>query len=110
VHDLRSVLVEVVRTSTADVDRRTSKRHPSSQEVSIRFGGKASKARLENISERGAMLVSSDNIASGTKIEVELPGINSPVRAIVRNVSDDGISVEFEGTKLDDAQIKRLSR
>ncbi|MBC07767.1 methyl-accepting chemotaxis protein [Thalassospira sp.] len=109
VRDLRNVLVEVVRTSTTDVDRRSSKRHPSSREVTIRFGGKTSKARLENISERGAHLVCNDNVASGTRIELDLPGVSAPVRAIVRNANEDGISVEFDGTKLDDAQVKRLS-
>ncbi|MBE69712.1 MAG: chemotaxis protein [Thalassospira sp.] len=110
VRDLRNVLVEVVRTSTSDVDRRSSTRHRASKDVAISFGGKASKARLENISERGAKLSCNERIASGTKVEVELPGLNKPVRAIVRNVSDEGVSVEFDGIKLDEAQVKRLSR
>ncbi|AXO15803.1 MULTISPECIES: methyl-accepting chemotaxis protein [Thalassospira] len=110
VRDLRNVLVEVVRTSTSDVDRRSSTRHRASKDVAISFGGKASKARLENISERGAKLSCNERIALGTKVEVELPGLNKPVRAIVRNVSDEGVSVEFDGIKLDEAQVKRLSR
>ncbi|NIY76807.1 methyl-accepting chemotaxis protein [Thalassospira sp. HF15] len=110
VRDLRNVLVEVVRTSTSDVDRRSSTRHRASKDVTISFGGKASKARLENISERGAKLSCNERIASGTKVEVELPGLNKPVSAIVRNVSDEGVSVEFDGIKLDEAQVKRLSR
>lgn len=110
VRDLRNVLVEVVRTSTSDVDRRSSTRHRASKDVTISFGGKVSKARLENISERGAKLSCNERIASGTKVEVELPGLNKPVRAIVRNVSDEGVSVEFDGIKLDEAQVKRLSR
>lgn len=109
VRDLRNVLVEVVRTSTDDVDRRSSTRHPSSRDVAIRFGGKASKARLENISERGALVICNEHIASGTRIELELPSVATSVRAIVRNAGKDGISVEFDGTRLDEAQIRRLS-
>jgi methyl-accepting chemotaxis protein len=108
VRDLRTVLVEVVRTSTTDVDRRASTRHPSSKDVSIRFGGKSLKARLENISERGALLVCNDNVDKGAKIDVDLPGVGAPMRAIVRNLSEEGISVEFDGAKLDEAQVKRL--
>ncbi|MHC8494619.1 methyl-accepting chemotaxis protein [Thalassospira sp. SM2505] len=110
VRDLRVVLVEVVRTSTSDVDRRTSKRHPSVVEISYRYGGKSGRAKLENVSEKGALLVSNENFGKGSKIDLELPGISGSMRAVVRNVSDGNVSVEFDGTKLDEAQVKRLAR
>ena len=109
VRDLRLVLVEVVRTSTADVDRRTSKRHPVKADVSFRYGGKSLRARLENVSESGALLFTNETVAVGGKVDIDVPSIGKPVRATVRNVSDGSVSVEFEGVKLDEAQIKRLA-
>lgn len=110
VRDLRQVLVEVVRTSTSDVDRRTAKRHPSAVEVTYRNGGKSGRARLENVSEKGALLLTSDNLVKGSKIDLDLPGVSGSVRAVVRNVSDGNVSLEFDGTKLDAGQVKRLAR
>lgn len=109
VRDLRQVLVEVVRTSTSDVDRRTSKRHPSKADIAYRYGGKSLRGRLENVSEKGALLVTSDSVAVGGKIEIDMPGISKPVRATIRNVTNDNVSVEFDGTTLDDGQIRRLA-
>ncbi len=110
VRDLRLVLVEVVRTSTSDVDRRRSKRHRTAIEVAVRQGSNSCRVRLENVSEKGALLHTDENFAKSSRIELDLPGLPAPVRAIVRNVGDGNVSVEFDGTTLDEAQIKRLAR
>jgi methyl-accepting chemotaxis protein len=109
VRDLRTVLVEVVRTSTTDVDRRSAKRHSSKKEVTYRHAGRESRARLENVSENGALLLANDTVPLNAKIEIDLQGAGKAVRATVRNVTEDNISVEFDGLKLAENQIRSLA-
>ena len=109
VRDLRAVLVEVVRTSTSDVDRRSSPRHDASRDINMRYNGSAERAKIENISEGGALLSTDVDMVVGSKVDLDLHSGGASTRATVRNVTDGKVSVEFDSTKLTDTDIKRLS-
>ena len=109
VRDLRTVLIEVVRTSTTDVDRRATKRHVASQSINLRHNGKSGRAKIENISEGGALLVTDMNMVAGGKVELDLLANGTAVRAIIRNVMNDKVSVEFDAMKISEADIRKFS-
>ena len=109
VRDLRAVLVEVVRTSTSDVDRRSSPRHDASRDINMRYNGSAERAKIENISEGGALLSTDVDMVVGSKVDLDLHSGGASTRATVRNVTDGKVSVEFDSTKLTETDIKRLS-
>ncbi|MCC9624092.1 methyl-accepting chemotaxis protein [Thalassospira sp. MA62] len=109
VRDLRAVLVEVVRTSTSDVDRRHAKRFEISQTVACRVNGQAGIAEVLNVSEGGAQVIADIATAIGDRIELSLVPGRPSVLGVVRNAIDGKTSVEFEGYHLSDADINKLS-
>ncbi|WP_168177056.1 methyl-accepting chemotaxis protein [Thalassospira sp. MCCC 1A03138] len=109
VKDLRTVLVEVVRTSTTDVDRRVSQRHTTAINVKLHHNGKTAAARIENISEGGALFTVDMPVTVGGRVDLDLLPGGGAVRAVVRSVNDGKVSVEFEQGKLDVATLRRLT-
>ena len=88
VNQLRSKLVEIVRTSSPEADRRRSKRYPVEAECQVEVRGQSYPARLRNISEGGACAVMADDqaasLAAGDRatLKAERLGITVPMEVV----------------------------
>ncbi|MDX2202655.1 MAG: HAMP domain-containing methyl-accepting chemotaxis protein [Hyphomicrobiaceae bacterium] len=92
---LQRELIQSLRSSSSDVDRRSEARIELRTSIDVRTRGATVKARLINISSGGAML--EGNLGGvGAPVSFTLPG--SGTRISSRIVSSDGIStsVRFE--------------
>ena len=89
VDSLRSILVRVIRTSTADVDRRMFARLDIGRQGSATIRGKTVRVAVRDLSEGSAMI-------DGSIAEA---GINSPVVLLI-----DGISTKLDGVIADPDQ------
>ncbi|MBP7334446.1 methyl-accepting chemotaxis protein [Niveispirillum sp.] len=102
VSDLRQTLVRVVRTATADVDRRHGARHPVDMEAAVQIAGTTRQGRLINISAGGALM---DGLAltEGTQGSLTVPGLDGvlPFRVKTRDGTQNGLAfVLDDGQKL----------
>jgi methyl-accepting chemotaxis protein len=89
VDSLRSILVRVIRTSTADVDRRMFARLDIGRQGNATIRGKTVRVMVRDLSEGGAMI-------DGSIAEA---GINSPVVLLI-----DGVSTKLDGVIADPDQ------
>lgn len=84
VESLRTILVRVVRTSTAEADRRTQRRYRVDLGARV-VGGPA--VRVADISEGGVWLTGKAGLKTGDRGRVEIDGFPGAVEFEVRNIS-----------------------
>jgi methyl-accepting chemotaxis protein len=65
IEELRRVLVRVVRTSTAEANRRRMVRYRVDEPCSVEFGSDRRAAKLEDLSEGGAMIAGITDMRAG---------------------------------------------
>ena len=82
VGNLRATLVRVIRTSTADVDRRGAPRVSLNRPGTIRWQGRSARVNVRDISTGGAMIA--ENIAD--------MAVDAPVTLVI-----EGIAAELDG-------------
>ena len=92
---LRHSIIKVVRTSTAELERRHSQRFAVRIPALLRLGQEEFTVRLENISASGAMLSGAPELSPGTRATLQCSGI-VPLPCCVRNVGPDRLHVAFE--------------
>jgi methyl-accepting chemotaxis protein len=94
---LRDTLVRVVRTSTAEADRRAYPRYAIAAGVELAdASGKRIEASLLDASEHGACLRTDAKIGAGGKGTLRLEGLGSALRFVVRYTEVDKLHIEFE--------------
>jgi methyl-accepting chemotaxis protein len=94
---LREVLVRVVRSSTADADRRASVRHRVSVRGEIFDGdGARHQGELVDISETGARIRCNPELPQGAGGMLKLQGFATALPFIVRDKKGDCLHVEFQ--------------
>jgi aerotaxis receptor len=97
---LRETLVRVVRTSTADVDRRISARADVERHGTVEVGGRSLQVVVRNLSEGGAMIVDAVPGANvGTPVTVRMDGIAASLTGAVARIDQNGTLVKFELTE-----------
>jgi methyl-accepting chemotaxis protein len=93
---LREILVRVVRSSTADANRRMSVRHTISVRGEIfDRGGQRHKGELLNISETGARIRCNPEMQPGETGSLKVEGFGSALPFIVRAKKADSLHVEL---------------
>jgi aerotaxis receptor len=94
---LRETLVRVVRTSTADVDRRISTRADVERRGSIDFGGRSLQILVHSLSAGGALIVDAVAGASvGMPVTVRIDGIAASLTGTIARIDHNGTFVKFE--------------
>jgi methyl-accepting chemotaxis protein len=96
VAELKSTVVRVVRTSTAEVDRRLFDRHEVDLpgRVSLARQGTHS-VRVIDLSEAGAGLDGMPSMPSGSRGTLHIEGIPSPIPFVVQNAHGHRLGVAF---------------
>ncbi len=94
---LKRSVIRVVRTSTAEVDRRASVRHPVTLACRVTVGGNATEpAMVVDISEGGASVSGMPALSIGTRGTLDVDGIGVKLPFVVRSVDDAASHVAFE--------------
>lgn len=108
VRDLRKVLVDVVRTSTSDVDRRGAPRAQVSIKTKVRQRGGIHDCEIVNISEGGALVKTATVVSFGASIELEVPAVSGWISGRVCAVNETEVSIEFNASESVRAALKKL--
>jgi methyl-accepting chemotaxis protein len=104
--ELRQSVTRVVRTSSADVDRRRGIREPVALSGSLSAPGQAAReVRVSDISEGGASVHGGPELSMGSNGTLRLDGGSLVLPFIVRNVEDDALHLMFA---LDEAGAARI--
>jgi len=107
VGELRHSVIRVVRTSTAEVDRRRQPRHVTNLGCRLSMPGQATQnARIVNLSEGGAAISDAPPLPIGARGSLEVDRIGMKLPFIVRSADDEATRVVFE---LDAAGGSRLA-
>ncbi len=97
VEDLRNSVIEVVRTSTSDVERRQAARIPVDLPARLTITGQAERSvRVGDISAGGARIDGAGDVAIGTPGTLRLDGIAAPLPFTVRATGRGSLHVAFE--------------
>jgi methyl-accepting chemotaxis protein len=112
--DLKQSLIRVVRTSTAEVDRRLLERVTTSQACRVSVAGADShEAQLADLSEGGAAIRGSAPLRVGLRGTLEVTGISARLPFAVRSVDALGsahvsFSLDERGTEQVRAFLARM--
>ena len=107
VRELRQTVVRVVRSSTAEVDRRDDKRHPTDLRGRIEAAGAAPVAvRLANLSGGGARVEEGPALGVGARGTLTVDGLGFPLPFSVRAADRGGLSLAFA---LEAGQAERIA-
>jgi hypothetical protein len=91
----RSRQHRVVRTATADVDRRLNQRFSVDLACRVTADDQTHSARVVDWSDTGAQLRDAPTIATGGRGVLDVEGVGFPLPFIVRHDRDDSLHVAF---------------
>jgi methyl-accepting chemotaxis protein len=107
--DLRQTLMRVVRTSTADVDRRRGRRRTCLAEATIRGEGGTAIGMVRDISETGCAVETMLVFRPGARVDVALDRFGLQVQGTVAACADGHVHVMFDGGGVTAADADRVS-
>lgn len=97
VNGLREALVRVVRTSTADVNRRIFARADVECRATIEAAGRLHQVVVRNLSEGGALIVAAlPNVQTDTPLTLTIEGIPAKLTGVVVRLDKNTTSIEFK--------------
>jgi methyl-accepting chemotaxis protein len=97
VEDLRHSVIQVVRTSTAEVDRRQARRHQVDLAARLAIAGQRElDVRVGDLSAGGASLCGVSGLAAGTRGVLRLDGVAVALPCIVRASDEDRVHLAFD--------------
>ena len=106
IEQLRHSVIRVVRTSTAEVDRRAGQRREIDQPCRLTIDGQTHSGQLVDLSDGGAHVRGAPVLRVGSHGILEIDRVGFPLPFIVRPTEDDSLHLAFE---LDAATAARLS-
>jgi len=97
VEELRHSVIKVVRTSTAEVERRQVQRHQVDLAASLVIADRGARdVRVSDISVGGACVRGAQALAVGERAVLRLDGAMVPLPCTVRALEEDGLHLAFE--------------
>ncbi|MBP2233211.1 methyl-accepting chemotaxis protein [Azospirillum agricola] len=104
---LRRVLVQVVRTSTDDADRRRWERFDVSEPCVIEVGADRREGRIANISRGGARLQEVTGLSAGASGVLTIPRLQARIGITVLGAENGGAHLLFEaGAEAEEATLQ----
>ena len=106
VEELRHSVIKVVRTSTAEVDRRQTRRYAVDIAGGLSIADQGQyQVRASDLAAGGACVSGAPAMPAGSRGALRLDGVPAPLPCVVRSADDDGLHLVFE---LDDAAAAAL--
>ncbi|OAN49211.1 hypothetical protein A6A04_03600 [Paramagnetospirillum marisnigri] len=97
IDQLREVLVRVVRTATAEVNRRRHPRYRVARDCTIQANGHAISGHLVDCSEGGCGIDGDFSaLPAGAVVEIAIAGTQARLHAAIRSVYHDRLHAEFD--------------
>ena len=93
--ELKHSVIRVVRTSTAEVDRRTMRRYDVDLPCRLMIGGQTHSARVADLSEGGARVRDAPALQAGTRGTLSVDGVGFPLVFAVQSSEGKSMSVVF---------------
>ena len=106
VGDLRHSVIQVVRTSTTEVDRRRAARHSVDLPCRVTVAGQDHAARATDISEGGVAIRGAPSLQTGTRVALHIDAVGYALPCVVRGTDDGTLHVAFE---LDAAGLAKVA-
>jgi methyl-accepting chemotaxis protein len=97
VGELKHALIRVVRTSTAEVDRRQHVRHPVNLSCRLSASGTGSRnVKIADLSEGGASIGDGPALTPGTRGTLDIDRLGVPLPFVVRSNEDGLLHLAFD--------------
>ena len=109
VEGLRRAVIQVVRSSSTEVDRRGHRRRPCLADATIDGQGQAGKAVIRDISEGGCLVETSLRWQAGQRIELKLSRLSKRLQGSVVHASEDKLRMAFDHDGLQAGDADRIS-
>ncbi len=109
VEELRRAVIHVVRTSSAEVDRRGHRRRPCLADATIECQGRSGQAVLRDISEAGCLVESQLHCQVGQEISLTLSRFGQRLEGRVLHASGDRLRIAYIGNELSGGDADRIS-
>jgi methyl-accepting chemotaxis protein len=107
VGELKHTVMRVVRTSTSEVDRRTSRRKEISLRCRLIISGQGVlNGRMVDLSEEGARVADAPRLSVGTRGMLDVDGVEAQLPFTVRNQYSDALGLLFN----ESAETKKAIR
>ena len=109
VESLRTTLIRVVRTSTAEADRRRSERVAITRRGTIEMRGSRHDVTVRDLSEGGALIGDAiPGAAVGTPVVLTIDGLSAKLNGAVSRLDQDTLSVRFDLSEPAIAAVRSL--
>ncbi len=109
VKELRRVVMQLVRTASAEADRRKHRRRPCLTDATITCQGKTASGVLRNISEGGCFAETSLQCGIGQRIDLFMDRFGMRQQGTTVYMAGDGVGVAFSGDGLQARDADRIS-
>ncbi|PPQ29572.1 cache domain-containing protein [Rhodopila globiformis] len=106
---LKTVVIQVIRISSADVDRRRHRRRPCLAEATISCAGRTGRAVALDISEGGCMAETDVPCQPGQTLALALDRFGLRLEGRVVQLAGHGPRIAFTGDGLTAAQVDQVS-
>ncbi|KJB94544.1 globin-coupled sensor protein [Skermanella aerolata] len=106
IEELRRVLVRVVRTSTVEANRRRMVRYRVDERCSVEFGTERRTAKLEDLSEGGAMIAGIGGVRTGMPGVLILEKQGVRIGFTVLDADREALHVTFDPREAADARFR----
>ncbi len=103
--ELRGILVQAVRTSTAEVDRRELPRFTVSQACTLKVGDRTIQATIENMSEGGALIAGAGILPAAAEGRLSVRSLGLDVQFTVVEAGPAGLRIRFADAQGDHDRI-----
>ena len=108
VGELRHTVIRIVRSSTTEVDRRTSGRSPVGMSCRLDVAGGTYQAQASDLSEGGACLSGGPALGIGDRGTLQLDGVSSALPFAVRDQADGTLHVAFDLTAAQSSALRSV--
>ena len=109
VNALRDVVLQVIRSSSSDTDRRASRRRPCLASARISGGGRTGAAELRDISERGCSVDTAERFQCGEQVELALDRFGLRLPGTIAYFASEGFGINFDSGSVSAGDADRIS-
>jgi methyl-accepting chemotaxis protein len=108
VGELRHAMIRVVRTSTAEMNRRHDHRYPENLTCRLSIAGDSFTAHIADLSEHGADIRNRPSVPVGTCGTLTMDRCDSPLPFTVRDVEGNALHLAFELDEVTAARFRPI--